>query len=254
MVNNSVVTTPSVASAKALLKSESGSLVISSLDVANIFDRHHKNIIRTINSLKSRLEKEIFNSYFYQTTYTDSSNKQNDMFLMNKNGFALLVMSFNANSCSSLNWKIMILNAFDDAGNQKDNTVNNKNIEPDNTEQNIVASTLVKNAELALNMAKQIDANTKRLDGYEVRFKTIDTRMSDLYSCIKSVDKKVSNMLPAPAKKTIIPGSQDKNTVNNNNNNNKVIENSIIKKYGNYTDDFRKEVVNYYITHTDFLL
>lgn len=253
MINNSVVTTPSVASAKALLKSESGSLVISSLDVANIFDRHHKNIIRTINSLKSRLEKEIFNSYFYQTTYTDSSNKQNDMFLMNKNGFALLVMSFNANSCSSLNWKIMILNAFDDAGNQKDNTVNDKNIEPDNTEQNIVASTLVKNAELALNMAKQIDANTKRLDSYEVRFKTIDTRMSDLYSCIKNVDKKVSNMLPAPAQKTIIPDSQDKNTVNNsnNNNNNKVIENSIIKKYGNYTDDFRKEVVNYYITHTE---
>ena len=65
MINNSVVTTPSVASAKALLKSESGSLVISSLDVANIFDRHHKNIIRTINSLKSRLEKEIFNSYFF---------------------------------------------------------------------------------------------------------------------------------------------------------------------------------------------
>ena len=42
MVNNSVVTTPSVASAKALLKSESGSLVISSLDVAvEVFDQEH---------------------------------------------------------------------------------------------------------------------------------------------------------------------------------------------------------------------
>ena len=61
---NSANTVPSIASAKALLKSEAGSLVISSLDVANIFDKHHKNIIRTINSLKAKLNKETFKNYF----------------------------------------------------------------------------------------------------------------------------------------------------------------------------------------------
>lgn len=244
---NSANTVPSIASAKALLKSEAGSLVISSLDVANIFDKHHKNIIRTINSLKAKLDKETFKNYFYQTTYTDATGKTNTMFLMNKNGFALLVMSFNTNSHTALSWKIMILNAFDDVPNNK---AEDKEKHINTEETNMVSSVLVRNAELALNMAKQIDANTKRLDDYEVKFKAIDTRMSDLYSCIKSVDKKVSNMLPAPTQKTIIPNSQNKNTVNNSNDD-KVVENPIIKKYKNYTDDFRKEVINYCITHTE---
>ena len=82
--------------------------VCSSLDVSRSFGKRHDNVLRSIVGL---LENEETQKMFKKSNYVDSQNKQKyTMYLMNRDGFSLLVMGFTGKK--ALDWKLKYINAF----------------------------------------------------------------------------------------------------------------------------------------------
>lgn len=85
-------------------------LVTDSRQVAKRFGKRHDNVMAAIGSLLKNKETQ---RMFYRTTYTDEQNGQNyPMYLMNRDGFSLLVMSFTGQK--ALEWKLKFLAAFNE--------------------------------------------------------------------------------------------------------------------------------------------
>ena len=89
-----------------------GELVVSSRKVAEDFGKEHKNVLKNIEKhiedLRATSSKV---SWFMETSYTDGKGEARKEYLMNRDGFCLLVMSFN-NTRDVLEWKIKYINAF----------------------------------------------------------------------------------------------------------------------------------------------
>ena len=85
-------------------------LVVSSRQVAEDFEKRHADVLETISKLHSA-EKSV-QSFFYETFYKDASGKANKEYLMNRDGFSLLVMGFTGEK--ALKWKIKYINAFNE--------------------------------------------------------------------------------------------------------------------------------------------
>ena len=82
--------------------------VCSSLDVSRRFGKRHDNVLRAIGGL---LENEETQKMFEKSSYVDSQNKlKYPMYLMNRDGFSLLVMGFTGKK--ALDWKLKYINAF----------------------------------------------------------------------------------------------------------------------------------------------
>ena len=70
-----------------------GELLTTSRKVAEVFGRQHKNVLQSIKEICSA--EKLAQSYYFETTYKDSSGKSNKEYLMNFDGFSILVMGFN---------------------------------------------------------------------------------------------------------------------------------------------------------------
>lgn len=82
-------------------------LVTSSRKVAEKFEKEHKNVIQSIREI---LAAEISaTKFFYETTYTNRG-KEYPEFLMNRDGFSLLVMGFQG--AKAMKWKLEYIEAF----------------------------------------------------------------------------------------------------------------------------------------------
>lgn len=95
-----------------VLDEKSNQLVVSSLQVAEDFEKLHKDVLKGIEKHIDDLEltgEKV--RWFYETTYVDKKGEPRKMYLMNRDGFSLLVMSFN-NTKKVLNWKIKYIEAF----------------------------------------------------------------------------------------------------------------------------------------------
>ena len=68
-------------------------IVTDSRKVAEVFEKSHKSLLRSIDTIID-LAQNCAQSFFYETSYKDASGKSNKMYLMNRDGFSLLVMSF----------------------------------------------------------------------------------------------------------------------------------------------------------------
>jgi anti-repressor protein len=89
-------------------KSQKGNPVTTSLIVAEVFEKNHKDVLRAIKNTISSAQNCA--QYFYSSTYKDSSGKRNEMFIMNRDGFSLLVMGFTGEK--ALKFKISFIEAF----------------------------------------------------------------------------------------------------------------------------------------------
>lgn len=81
--------------------------VCSSLDVAERFGKRHDNVLSSINNL---LKNKDVKNMFDKSSYKDTKNEERPMYLMNRDGFSLLVMGFTGQK--ALEWKIKYINAF----------------------------------------------------------------------------------------------------------------------------------------------
>ena len=89
-----------------------GELVVSSRKVAEDFGKEHGKVLRNIE--KHIEDLSVTNpllAWFMETSYTDGKGEARKEYLMNRDGFCLLVMSFN-NTRNVLEWKIKYIEAF----------------------------------------------------------------------------------------------------------------------------------------------
>ena len=86
---------------------DNGQLVTSSRKVAESFDKEHRHVLESIRDILAA-EKSAA-KFFHETTY-ENRGKQYPEYLMNRDGFSLLVMGFNGKA--ALEWKIKYIDAF----------------------------------------------------------------------------------------------------------------------------------------------
>lgn len=82
-------------------------IVVSSRQVAEHFGKEHKNVLASISDI---LAAEISATKFYHETTFENRGKQYPMYLMDRDGFSLLVMGFSGKE--ALKWKIKYIEAF----------------------------------------------------------------------------------------------------------------------------------------------
>lgn len=90
-------------------KTEKGTPVTDSVKVAGVFDKQHKNVLRSIRNLAA--QNSAATKWFYETRYTDSRGQQQPMFVMNRDGFSLLAMSLTGEK--ALQFKVAFIEQFD---------------------------------------------------------------------------------------------------------------------------------------------
>ena len=72
---------------------QKGTPVTDSVKVARVFDKLHKNVMKSIRNILGSAQNLANQNWFAETTYTDAQGKRQPMFLMNRDGFSLLTMS-----------------------------------------------------------------------------------------------------------------------------------------------------------------
>jgi anti-repressor protein len=77
-----------------VIKSSKGTPVTTSLIVAEMFEKNHRDVLESIRNLFTTAENSAVLKMFYESSYTNSQNKKQPMFIMNRDGFSLLVMGF----------------------------------------------------------------------------------------------------------------------------------------------------------------
>lgn len=74
--------------------SEAEVTVVSSLDVADTFEKNHRDVMESIRNIESTISTAEFSALFYLDSYKASNGKTNPMYLMTRDGFTLLVMGY----------------------------------------------------------------------------------------------------------------------------------------------------------------
>ena len=83
-------------------------VVVSSRDVAEHFEKPHNDVLKSIRHLVEGVGKISQTLIFRKTTYVNEQNGQSyPMYLMNRDGFSLLVMGFTG--AKALEWKANFL-------------------------------------------------------------------------------------------------------------------------------------------------
>jgi anti-repressor protein len=97
-----------------VFKSAKGNPVTTSLLVAKKFEKNHKDVIRAIKNLIQSAQNCAH--FFYPTTYKDSMGRLQEMYIMNRDGFTLLVMGFTGPE--ALQFKLDFIVAFNEMEKQ----------------------------------------------------------------------------------------------------------------------------------------
>lgn len=84
--------------------------VVSSLDIAETFEKFHKDVLESIRSIQESVSTAEFSALFFESTYTASNGKKNPMYYMNRDGFTLLVMGYTGEK--AMKFKLAYINQF----------------------------------------------------------------------------------------------------------------------------------------------
>ena len=85
--------------------------VTSSLQVAEVFDKQHKNVVQAIeNKLDSAENSAQYDSMFSKGFYKDRSGKSNPMYYMNRDGFSFIAFGFTGKKADT--FKLKYIEAF----------------------------------------------------------------------------------------------------------------------------------------------
>ena len=90
-----------------LVQIENNQVVVSSRQIAKDFEKQHKHVLDSIRDILSAENSAA--KFFYASTY-DNRGKEYPEYLMNRDGFSLLVMGFTGSK--ALEWKVRYIQAF----------------------------------------------------------------------------------------------------------------------------------------------
>lgn len=96
--------------ARLVFNDESGHILTNSLLVAAKFGKNHRDVMRSIRELLSSAQNCAH--LFVESTYPDSQRKMQPMYIMNRDGFSLLVMGFTGEK--ALQFKLDFISAFNE--------------------------------------------------------------------------------------------------------------------------------------------
>ena len=97
----------------------------SSLQVAETFEKEHRNILRDIEKIfKTKGTEDFSQLNFERTYYLDSQNKKRPMYLMTKDGFTLLVMGYTGEK--AMRFKIAYIQRFNEYEQQIKNYIESR--------------------------------------------------------------------------------------------------------------------------------
>ncbi len=91
-----------------ILSTQNGEPVVSSRQIAESFEKNHRDVLRAIDSLKEDVRN--FAQMFFETETPDSYGRPQRTYLMNRDGFTLLAMGFTGKA--ALEWKLKYIAAF----------------------------------------------------------------------------------------------------------------------------------------------
>ena len=91
------------------LVEKDGRVLVSSVDVAEHFEKRHKNVIQSIENIM-KCNKDFTGLNFQPSEYEDSSGRMLPSYYMTRDGFTLLVMGFTG--YKAMEWKIKYIKAF----------------------------------------------------------------------------------------------------------------------------------------------
>lgn len=128
-----------------VFQSEKGNPVTTSLLVADKFEKQHKNVIQAIENLMA--ENSAAKSFFYKSNY-ETRGKHYPMYIMNRDGFSLLIMGFTGEK--ALQFKIDYIDAF----NKMEETIRSSHSIP---------QTYSEALELAAKQAREIEVKNKEI-------------------------------------------------------------------------------------------
>lgn len=87
--------------------------VTSSLQVADTFDKQHKDVIEAIeNKIQSAENSADYQSMFSQGTYRDRRNRKQKMYYMNRDGFTFIAFGFTGKKADK--FKLKYIDAFNE--------------------------------------------------------------------------------------------------------------------------------------------
>lgn len=85
-----------------------GKAVTTSLKIAQVFGKRHKNVLKAIRELEC--PKEFSGLNFEPAEYTDAQGKHQPMFFVTRDGFTLLAMGFTG--AKAMQFKVAYIEAF----------------------------------------------------------------------------------------------------------------------------------------------
>ena len=156
-------------------------VVVSSRDVAKHFGKRHDHVIRHIEStLRGIPQNGNTLGMYKKTSYVNEQNGQEySYYLMNRDGFSLLVMSFTG--AKALEWKLKYIEAF----NQMEKELNNVRAD-------VIRKEAARNA--GINARKELTPNIikARCDGMNQRMRgiTIGKWTNYIYQAIFDIKAK----------------------------------------------------------------
>lgn len=93
-----------------ILKEENGQVLASSRDVAEKFKKENKHVNESIKKLM--VENSTVRNMFIESKYKSSRGRMETEYLMNRDGFSLIVMGFTGKD--ALEWKLKYIKAFNE--------------------------------------------------------------------------------------------------------------------------------------------
>jgi anti-repressor protein len=91
--------------------------VTSSLQVAEVFEKNHRDVLEAIRTKMHSAEFSAqYQKMFVEGSYKDKSGKSNPMYYMNRDGFAFIVMGFTGHKAD--NFKPQYIKAFNEMEDQ----------------------------------------------------------------------------------------------------------------------------------------
>ena len=93
-----------------VFKGTNDQVLTNSLLVAEKFEKNHKDVLETIRTILRSAENSAVLSMFCESTYLNQQNKEQPMYVMNRDGFTLLAMGFTGSK--ALQFKMDFITAF----------------------------------------------------------------------------------------------------------------------------------------------
>lgn len=153
-----------------LVISNNGKAITNSLVVAEKFGKQHKNIMQAIKELITSAEKSA--NLFVESEYPDAYGRMQPMYIMNRDGFSLLVMGFTGGK--ALEFKLDFIEAF----NKMEDQIKNGGFK--------VPSSFSEALMLAAKQVEQIEQQQKQLDAQRPKVLFADAVCTSNRSCLIS--------------------------------------------------------------------